>query len=70
MWSWGVCVCVCHRNDDKTDHRSILISPSGGGSFVEDVSCVFRAVASFGDQDNVALPAQGGVTGGGHRQRL
>lgn len=57
MGRWG-----CHQNDDKKGrHLSILISPRGGGSFVEDVSCVFRAVASFRDQDDVALPAQGGV---------
>lgn len=51
-----------HPYDGRKDHhRSILISPRRGRSFVEDISRVFRAVASFGNQDNVALPAQGGV---------
>lgn len=50
-------------------HHSILISPCRGGSLVEDISSVFGAVASFGDQDDVALSAKSGVTGrrNGHR---
>ena len=40
--SWG-------DPSDLDDHHSVLISPCGGGSFVEDIPRVFGAVAPFRD---------------------